>query len=119
MRIRRRVVAAGAAALLALGAGGAALAATPAQNATFAKELRADLKPTFAKEAKALHLGAVSCTLSANKKSARCKAHFSDPAAKVDVVYTVTATVKGRTIKWSAGSPVCRMAATHKAVACG
>ncbi len=113
------MVAAGAAALLLLAAGGSALAATPAQNAAFAKELRTDIKPTFAKEAKALHLGSVTCSLAADGKTARCKAHFTDPAAKVEVVYTVTASIKGRTIKWSARSPVCRTATSHKPVACG
>jgi hypothetical protein len=118
MRIARRGALV-AAAMVALAAGGAATAATPAQNKAFAKELRADLKPTFAKKAPALVLGTVTCTLAKSGKTARCHAHFTDPKAKADVVYAVTAQRSGSVIKWSAGSPVCSEESTHTPINCG
>jgi hypothetical protein len=124
----RRAVGGGAAvgvfaALLILSAGvGASGAATPAENAAFAKQLKADIKPVFTKQAPGLVLGKVTCTLPASGTVVHCVAHFADLGAQADVVYGIRATIKESatktTIDWATTTHYCTSVITHKRLSC-
>ena len=96
-----------------------ALGATPAQNAAFAKQLSAEIKPIFKKQAPKLVLGKVTCVLPKNGTVVRCKAHFSYSSAKANVVYAIKATLEETgTIKWTTTGHTCTDAKTGKKLAC-
>lgn len=108
-----------AAALVALAGVSAAAAATPAQNAAFAKQLKGDIKPVFAKQAPGLALGKVTCTLPASGTVVHCIAHFNDPAAQANVVYGIKATLKNSgALTWTTTTHYCTSAIFHKKIAC-
>ncbi len=97
----------------------AGYAATPAENAAFAKQLRGYVKPVFAKQAPALVLGKLSCTLPLNGTVVRCLAHFSDKAAKANVVYGINATLKeSGVIRWTTTTHWCNSTVTGRKLAC-
>ena len=104
--------------VVALAGVGGSGAATPAENAAFAKELKADIKPVFAKQAPDFVLGKVTCTLPASGTVVHCIAHFTDPSAQANVVYGIKAMVKAKTITWTTGTHYCTSELTHKKLAC-
>jgi len=95
-----------------------ASAASPPAALAFAKELRSDIKPTFAEQAPGLVLGKVTCVLPSKGNVARCLAHFADKAARANVVYTIKATLKGHVIAWSASAHSCTSSTTGRKLAC-
>jgi hypothetical protein len=121
----RRAGAALAAALLVSVASAAASAAETPAAAAFAKELRVDIKPSFAKEAPELVLGTVTCTLPNKGNLVHCLAHFADKSAHENVVYTLKATIKIKAtmkkrgvIVWSASAPACTSSTTGRKLPC-
>ncbi|HEY4347295.1 MAG TPA: hypothetical protein VGM80_06865 [Gaiellaceae bacterium] len=98
----------------------AALGGTPAENKAFAKQLTSFIKPVFKKKAPKLVLGLVTCNVPSDGTVVKCKAHFSDPPAKANVLYAIRATLQETgTIKWTTtGSPVCSMAKTGAKFPC-
>lgn len=106
-------------AALALFAAGVALAASPAANAAFAKELRGYIKPAFAKQAPSLVLGKLTCVLPAKGTTVHCLAHFSDAAQKANVVYKISATLEtSGDITWATTSHSCTSTTTGRKLEC-
>jgi hypothetical protein len=107
----------GAAALLVFAP--LAVAATPAQNAAFAKQLRPQIKPVFEKQAPQLVLGKVTCLLPRNGNVIHCKAHFTYPKARANIVYLIKATLldTGK-LKWTTTSHSCTDARSGKKLPC-
>ncbi len=96
-----------------------ALAYTPAQNAAFAKNLATKIKPVFRKQAPKLVLRKVTCVLPKNGTVVRCKARFSYPSAKANIVYGIKATLQQTgSIKWTTTTHTCTNAKTGKKLAC-
>jgi hypothetical protein len=96
-----------------------ALAATPAENAAFARQMAVKINPVFAREAPDLALGQVSCALPLDGTVVHCVAHFTDLVTQVRVVYTITArlTDAGK-LTWTASPDGCRSALSGRKVAC-
>ena len=110
---------AGAAAIVAFAVPSAALAWTPAQNAAFAKNLKAKITPVFKKQAPELVLGQVTCVLPAEGTLVKCKAHFSDKPAHANIVYTINAKLtEVGDINWTTVGHSCTDSRTGKKLAC-
>jgi hypothetical protein len=119
MRIRSAGAAIAAVTLLCGVAPATVLAATPAQNKAFAKQLTTKIRPVFKKQVPQLVLGAVTCVLPLDGTVVACKAHFSDAPAHANVVYAIRATLKeSGTISWTTTSHSCTDSKTGKKLPC-
>jgi hypothetical protein len=118
VKLRHAGAAIGAAIVLVIAPAGASAAATPPAVA-FAKELRTGVKAKFAKQAPALVLGKVICTLPKSGNVVRCIAHFADAAARANILYAIRATLEASgAISWSTTAHSCTSSITHTKLAC-
>jgi hypothetical protein len=118
MTIRSAGAALLAGALLGI-APSAASAASPAQNAAFAKQLTTEIKPVFKRRAPYLVLGAVTCKIPLNGTVVHCLAHFTYPKYKASIVYPIAAALQETgNIKWTAENPTCTLQSTGKKFPC-
>lgn len=98
---------------------GAALGATPAENAAFAKGLKKEIGPAFEKSAPKLVLGKVTCVLPSNGAVVQCKAHFAYPTGGLNIVYKIKATLlETGKLRWTTTTHTCTYAKTGKPVSC-
>ena len=104
--------------LVAAVAAGGASGATDPRLAYLQKTLKANMVKTFKKQAPALKLTTLSCTLPKNGVTAHCKAFFV--VSKTKGYYPVTAKLHelGGKLTWTATSPKCWNAAKKTYVSC-
>jgi 3-oxoacyl-ACP reductase-like protein len=106
--------------VVALACTPAALAGTPAENASAA----ASLKPLVAKKFKAvapkLVIGKVTCKTLVDGVTAICRAHFADMHDGVNVTYTIKAVLHdvSNSLTWSTTAHSCTSIKSGKNVPC-
>jgi hypothetical protein len=85
-----------------------------------ASALKRSMQASYKTAVPGLVFRRVTCTLTANMRSGRCRAGFSYPPREFDGVYQITASINAKTggVRWRATSVACTSTRTGKKIPC-